>query len=58
MSKKYMYDNGRSGANSAISRIDKFMVSQDIDVRGGRIEIVAFVRKFSNHSPLIITIWG
>jgi exonuclease III len=57
MSKKdYMYDNGRSEANSAISRIDKFLISHDIDARGGRIEIVASVRKLSNHSPLIITI--
>jgi len=51
-----MYDNGRSEANSAISRIDKFLISHDIDARGGRIEIVASVRKLSNHSPLIITI--
>jgi len=59
MSKKdYTYDNGRSGANSVISRIDKFLVSQDIDVRGGRIEIVASVRKLLDHLPLIITIWG
>jgi len=59
MSKKdYTYDNGRSGVNSTISRIDKFMVSQDIDAKGGRIEIATSVRKLSDHSPLIITIWG
>jgi len=36
MSKKaFTFDNGRLGANSAISRIDKFMVSQDLDSKGG-----------------------
>ncbi|CAM6060489.1 unnamed protein product [Sphagnum tenellum] len=59
MSKKeYTYDNGRSRARSAMSRIDKFLVSQDIDERGSRIEATAFVRKLSDHSPLIITVWG
>jgi exonuclease III len=59
MSKKaYTYDNGRSGASSAISRIDKFLVSQDIDSPRRRIESTTSVRKLSNHSPLIITIWG
>jgi exonuclease III len=36
--KEYTYDNGRSGAASVVSRIDKFMISQAIDERGGRIE--------------------
>jgi len=59
MSKKaFTFDNGRLGANSAISKIDKFMVSQDLDSRGGRIESVITIRKFSDHSPLIISIWG
>jgi hypothetical protein len=59
MSKKaYTYDNGRSGASSAISWIDKFLVSQDIDSRGGRIESTTSMKKLSDHSPLIITIWG
>jgi endonuclease/exonuclease/phosphatase family metal-dependent hydrolase len=36
MSKKaFTFDNGRLGANSAISKIDKFMVSQDLDSKGG-----------------------
>jgi hypothetical protein len=51
MSKKaFTFDNGRLGANSAISRIDKFM--------GGRIESAITIRKFSDHSPFIISIWG
>ncbi len=59
MSKKeYTYDNGRSGARSAMSRIDKFLVSQDIDERGGRIETVTSIRKLSDHSPLISMVWG
>jgi hypothetical protein len=46
MSKKdYTYDNGRSGVNSAIFRINKFLVSHDIDIKGERIEIAASVRK-------------
>jgi hypothetical protein len=56
--KEYTYDNGRTGATSAVSRIDKFMVSQTLEERGGRIEAVASVRKLLDHSPLIITIWG
>jgi hypothetical protein len=35
MSKKaFTFDNRRLGANSAISRIDKFMVSQDLNSKG------------------------
>jgi len=56
--KKYTYDNGRSGARSTVSRIDKFLISQDIDERGGRIEVATSVRKLSDHSPLTITMWG
>ncbi len=40
MSKKaFTFDNGRLGANSAISKIDKFMVSQDLDSRGGENQV-------------------
>jgi hypothetical protein len=56
--KEYTYDNRRVGATSAVSRIDKFMVSQTLDERGGRFEAAALVRKLTDHSPLIITIWG
>jgi hypothetical protein len=55
---EYTYDNRRSGATAAMSRIDKFMISQTIDERGGRIEATTSVRKLSDHSALIITIWG
>lgn len=59
MSKKeYTFDNARSGAKLAISRINKFLVSQSIDTWRGRIEAATSVRKLSNHSPLVITIWG
>jgi hypothetical protein len=59
MSKKsFTFDNGRSGAQSAVSRIDKFMVSQGIEERGGRMEAAASIRKLSDHSPLTMSIWG
>jgi hypothetical protein len=39
MSKKeFTFDNGRKDQRSAVSRIDKFLVSQELDARGGRIE--------------------
>ncbi|CAK9251316.1 unnamed protein product [Sphagnum jensenii] len=56
--KEFTYDNGRARATSTVSRIDKFMVSQTLEERGGRIEATASMRKLSDHSPLIITIWG
>jgi exonuclease III len=57
MSKKeYTFDNGRKGQGSAVSRIDKFLVSQELDSRGGRIEAAPSIRKISNHSPLVLTI--
>ncbi|CAK9224206.1 unnamed protein product [Sphagnum troendelagicum] len=56
--KEYTFDNGRAGLHSAVSRIDKFMISQDIEEKGGRIETAASVRKLSNHSPLVMTVWG
>jgi hypothetical protein len=59
MSKKsFTFDNGRSRHQAAVSRIDKFMVSQGIDKRGGRVESAASIRKLSDHSPLTIKIWG
>ncbi len=59
MSKKeYTYDNGRKGQGSAVSRIDKFLVSQELDSRGGRIEAAPSIRKISDHSPLVLIIWG
>jgi endonuclease/exonuclease/phosphatase family metal-dependent hydrolase len=56
--KDYTYDNGRVGSRSAISRIDKFIVSQEIDSRRGRIEAPPSIRRISDHSPLVMTIWG
>lgn len=41
-----------------MSKIDKFMISQSLEERGGQIKASASVRKLSDHSPLIITIWG
>ncbi len=59
MSKKnYTFNNGRSGPGSVVSRIDKFLVSQDLDSRGGRIEAPPSIRKMFDHSPLVMTIWG
>ncbi len=59
MSKKeYTFDNRRKGQGSAVSRIDKFLVSQELDARGGRIEAAPSMRKISDHSPLVITIQG
>jgi hypothetical protein len=59
MSKKnFTFDNGRSGVHSVISRIDKFLVIQEIKKRGVRIEAAASIRKLLDHSPPIITIWG
>jgi exonuclease III len=54
--KEFTFDNGWAGASLAMSRIDKFMVSQIMAERGGRIEAAASVREFINHSPLIITV--
>ncbi len=56
--KEFTFDNERSGASSAMSRIDKFLVSQSVEERGGQIEATALVRKLSNHSPLVISVWG
>jgi hypothetical protein len=59
MSKKeYTYDNGRKGQGSAVSRIDKFLVSQKLESKGRRIESAPSIRKISNHSPLKLTVWG
>jgi len=34
------------------------MVFGTLEERGGRIEATASVRKLTDHSPLVITIWG
>jgi hypothetical protein len=59
MSKKeFTFDNGRKGQGSAVSRIDKFLVSQELDAKGGRIEAAPSIRRISDHSPFVLTIWG
>jgi exonuclease III len=54
--KDYTYDNGRVGPRSAVSRIDKFLVSQELESRGGRIETAPSIRRIFDHSPLVMTI--
>jgi exonuclease III len=56
--KEFTFNNGRFGAHSAISRMDKFLVSQDLNSRGERTEVATSIQKFSNHSPLVLSIWG
>jgi hypothetical protein len=59
MSKKaYTFDNGKSGSGTAVSRIDKYMISQGLESRGGRIKSAASIEKFSDHSLLLLSIWG
>jgi exonuclease III len=57
-SKEFKFDNGRADPRSVVSRIDKFMISQDIEERGGKIETMASVRRLSDHSPLVMIVWG
>jgi exonuclease III len=50
--------NGRSGPRSVVSRIDKFLVTQELDSRRGKIEATPSERKMLDHSPLVMTIKG
>jgi exonuclease III len=56
--KAFTFDNGQQGSSFVMSRIDKFLVSQSVEERGGRIEASASVRKLLDHSPIVISIWG
>jgi exonuclease III len=57
MSKKeFIFNDGRSGPRSTVSHIDKFLVTQELDSRGGKIEATPSIRKMSHHSPLVMTI--
>jgi hypothetical protein len=56
--KEFTFDNGRFGARLAVLCIDKFLVSQDLDLRGGRIEVATSIQKFSDHFPLVLSIWA
>jgi hypothetical protein len=58
LKKDYTFNNERKGQGSAVSRIGKFLVSQELDSRGGRIKAAPSIRKISDHSSLVITIWG
>ncbi len=49
---------GKVRGPPAVSRIDKFLVSQELDSRGGRIEAAPSIRKISDHSSLVLTVWG
>jgi hypothetical protein len=33
--KAFTFDNGQQGSSSSLSRIDKFLVSQSVEERGG-----------------------
>jgi exonuclease III len=56
--KEFTFDNERSNACSTILHINKFLVSQDLDSKGGSIEVTTSIQKFSDHSPLVLSIWG
>ncbi|CAK9871707.1 unnamed protein product [Sphagnum jensenii] len=56
--KVFTFDNGQQGSSSTLSRIDKFLVSQLVEERGGRIVASTSVKKLTDHSPLTISIWG
>jgi hypothetical protein len=56
--KEFTFDNERSGAHSMVSHIDKFLISQDLDSRGKKIEAATSIQKFLDHSPLVLSIWG
>jgi hypothetical protein len=54
MSKKeFTFDNGRKGQGSAVSRIDKFLIFEELDARGGRIEAAPSIQRISEYSPLV-----
>ncbi len=36
----------------------RHLVSQELDARGGRIKAAPSIRRISNHSPFVLTIWG
>jgi len=56
--KSFTYDNGQRGPSSVQTRIDKFLVSQSVEEKGGQIEITPSIRRISDHSPLTIKTWG
>jgi exonuclease III len=56
--KEFTFDNERSDASSTILHIDKFFISSDLDSKGKRIEAATLIQKFSDHFPLVVSIWG
>jgi exonuclease III len=50
--KNFTFNNGRSEAHSALSRIDKFLVSQDIEERGETLGPLASFNYNMGPSPL------
>jgi hypothetical protein len=56
--KEFTFDNERSGAHLVVLRINKFLVSQDLDYRGTRIKAATLIQKFMDHFPLVLSIWG
>jgi hypothetical protein len=56
--KEFTFDNKTTNAHSANSGINKFLISQDLDSKGERIEAATLIRKFADHSPLILSKWG
>jgi len=56
--KAFTFDNDQQGSSYALSRIDKFLISQSVEEKGGRIVVSASVKKLTDHSPLTISILG
>jgi hypothetical protein len=56
--KEFTFDNGKSNVRSAILHINKFLTSQDLNSKGKRIKGATSIRKFLDHSPLVLSIWG
>jgi len=56
MSKKsFTYDNGREGANAALTKFDKFYMFNGLERLTGKIGILVSFNKIFNH--YLITLW-
>ncbi len=56
--KEFSFTNGRSCTRLVVSCINKFLLSQDLNSRGEKIKATTSIPKFSDHSPLLLSIWG